>query len=90
MNFSFVPCLFFSIGESVKLLIKRPDGDYCFRVHNNRVFYVSERHMKFAATIPKDNLVSLGTIFGKFTKSGKFILHITSLEYLAPYAQVSL
>uniref|UniRef100_A0A2P2I1J4 60S ribosome subunit biogenesis protein NIP7 homolog n=1 Tax=Hirondellea gigas TaxID=1518452 RepID=A0A2P2I1J4_9CRUS len=75
------------IGENVKLLIKRPDGDYCFRIHNNRVFYVSERHMKLASTIPKDLLVSMGTIMGKFTKSGKFNLHITALEYLAPYAQ---
>ncbi|XP_018025735.1 60S ribosome subunit biogenesis protein NIP7 homolog [Hyalella azteca] len=76
------------IGERVKLLIKRPDGNYCFRIHNNRVFYVSEKHMKLAATMPKDMLVSFGVIFGKFTKTKKlFFLHITALDYLAPYAQ---
>lgn len=36
-----------------------------------------------------DSIISIGTCFGKFTKSGKFRLHITSLDYLAPYAQVN-
>ena len=82
-------CLyFFSVGENVKDLIKRPDGNYCFRVHDNRVFYVSEKIMKLAASIPKDDLVTFGTIFGKFTKTEKFILHITALGFLAPLAKV--
>jgi ribosome biogenesis protein Nip4 len=38
--------------------------------------------------VPPDKLVTVGTCFGKFTKTGKFILHITALTYLAPYAQV--
>ena len=29
----------------------------------------------------------MGTCFGKFTKTGKFRLHITSLDYLAKYAK---
>ena len=29
----------FSIGENIKLLIDRPDGTYCFRLHKDRVFY---------------------------------------------------
>lgn len=29
----------------------------------------------------------MGTCFGKFTKTNKFLLHITALNYLAPYAQ---
>lgn len=44
--------------------------------------------MKLANTIPPDNLLSAGTCFGKFTKTNKFRLHITALNYLAPYAQV--
>lgn len=32
--------------------------------------------------------MSLGTCFGKFTKTHKFRLHITALDYLAPYAKV--
>ncbi|KAF2899505.1 hypothetical protein ILUMI_06663, partial [Ignelater luminosus] len=31
--------------------------------------------------------MSLGTCFETFTKFNKFILHITALNYLAPYAQ---
>ena len=29
----------------------------------------------------------LGTCFGKFTKSKKFRLHVTALDFLAPYSQ---
>merc|ERR1711971_1339249 len=56
-------------------------------LHRNRVYYVSEKIMKQAANVARDNLVSLGTCFGKFTKSKQFRLHITALDYLAPYAQ---
>ena len=45
--------------------------------------------MKKAGNIARDNLVSFGTCFGKFTKTGKYRLHITALDYLAPYAKVS-
>ncbi|XP_039287025.1 60S ribosome subunit biogenesis protein NIP7 homolog [Nilaparvata lugens] len=75
------------IGPNVKLLIDRPDGQYVFREHKERVFYVSERLLKFAESVGPDHFVSLGTCFGKFTKSGKFLLHVTALNYLAPYAQ---
>jgi len=73
------------IGDNVKLLIDRSDGVYCFRLHNERVYYVSEMLMKQAGMIPKEQLISLGTCFGKFTKTKKFRLHITALEFLAPY-----
>ncbi|XP_013399191.1 60S ribosome subunit biogenesis protein NIP7 homolog [Lingula anatina] len=75
------------IGENIKLLIDRPDGTYCFRLHKDRVYYVMEETMKKAANISRENLVSFGTCFGKFTKSGKFRLHITALDFLAPYAK---
>ncbi|XP_019772806.1 60S ribosome subunit biogenesis protein NIP7 homolog [Dendroctonus ponderosae] len=75
------------IGPNIKQLIERPDGIYCFREQKNRVYYVSENILKFANTMPADNIISLGTCFGKFTKTGKFKLHITALNYIAPYAQ---
>lgn len=74
----------------MKLLIDRPDGAYCFRLHNDRVFYVSEKLLRHAVSVHRDKLLSIGTCFGKFTKTRKFRLHITALDYLAPYAQVSL
>lgn len=79
-----------SIGDNVKLLLDRPDGVYCFRLQKDRVFYASERIIKLAATIGRDQLMSFGTCIGKFTKTQKFRLHITALEFLAPYAKVSL
>jgi 60S ribosome subunit biogenesis protein NIP7 len=44
--------------------------------------------MKRASNIEKKHLISLGTCFGKFTKSGKFKMHITCLDYVAKYAEV--
>jgi 60S ribosome subunit biogenesis protein NIP7 len=52
------------------------------------VFYVSEEIMKKAGNVGRDSLISLGTCMGKFTKTRKFRLHVTALDYLAPYAQV--
>ena len=34
------------IGDNIKLLIDRSDGAYCFRLHRDRVYYVSEKIMK--------------------------------------------
>ena len=39
------------------------------------------------SNVARENLVCLGTCFGKFTKTRKFRLHITALDFLAPYAQ---
>lgn len=75
------------IGDNVKQLIDRPDGVYCFRMHRDRVFYVSEQVMKAAAHIPRKQLMSFGTCLGKFSKTQKFRLHVTSLVVLAPFAK---
>ncbi|XP_037090464.1 60S ribosome subunit biogenesis protein NIP7 homolog [Pollicipes pollicipes] len=75
------------IGENIRLLLERPDGLYCFRLHKDRVYYMSETLMRHALSFPRHALISIGTCFGKFTKSGKFHLHVTALEFLAPYAQ---
>ena len=75
------------IGENVRLLIDRPDGVYCFRLHRDRVYYCKEEIMKKAAHFPRKELISFGTCFGKFSKGLKFRLNITSLDYLAPYSK---
>ncbi|XP_015512358.2 60S ribosome subunit biogenesis protein NIP7 homolog [Neodiprion lecontei] len=75
------------IGGNLKLLIDRPDGTYCFREQKEKVYYVSEKILSLASTVAPENLISFGTCFGRFTKSGKFKMHITALHYLAPYAQ---
>uniref|UniRef100_A0A0N5ASK3 60S ribosome subunit biogenesis protein NIP7 homolog n=1 Tax=Syphacia muris TaxID=451379 RepID=A0A0N5ASK3_9BILA len=75
------------VGEDVKLLIDRDDGKYCFRLHKDRVYYCTEELMKQAACIGREPLLSFGTCLGKFTKTKKFYLHITALDYIAPYAK---
>ncbi|EHB09888.1 60S ribosome subunit biogenesis protein NIP7-like protein [Heterocephalus glaber] len=75
------------IWENLQLLVDRPIGTYYFRLHNDRVCYVSEKMLKLAANISGDKLVSLGTCFGKFTKTHKFRLHIMALDHLAPYVK---
>ena len=82
--------LFFSltsIGRNIRHLIERPDEEYCFRLQKDRVYYLSESLMKAASGIDRENLVSLGTCFGKFTKTKKFRLHITCLDYLSQYSK---
>ncbi|KAL0227760.1 hypothetical protein RCL1_003903 [Eukaryota sp. TZLM3-RCL] len=74
------------IGENLKHLIERTDDTYCFRLHNNRVFYLSESLLRSAAAVHRKQLLSIGTCFGKFTHSGKFRLQITCLDFIAPYA----
>jgi len=78
------------IGENIKGLVDRPDGPHCFRLHQERVYYVSEDIMRKAGNVSRDNLICLGSCLGKFTKSKKFRLHITALDYLAPYAQAKM
>ena len=48
----------------------------------------SESILKRAENVGRDELASLGVCFGKFTKSGKFKLHITSVDHLAQYSKV--
>lgn len=50
------------------------------------MYYVSEQIMRKATNVGREDLASLGTCFGKFTKTGKFRLQITCLDYLAQYA----
>jgi 60S ribosome subunit biogenesis protein NIP7 len=74
-------------GSNLIHLIDRPDEPYCFRLQKDRVYYVSESSMRLGISVARPNLVSLGTCFGKFSKSGKFKLHISALDYVAQYAK---
>ncbi|XP_062069686.1 60S ribosome subunit biogenesis protein NIP7 homolog [Lepus europaeus] len=75
------------IRENLQLLIDQPVGTYCLRLHNDRVYYMSEKILQMAANISRDKLVSLQICFGKLTKTYKFQLHITVLDYLAPHTK---
>lgn len=60
---------------------------YVFRIQKDRVYYVRESIANLATSVARDNLLSLGTCLGKFTKTGKFRLHVTSLDVIAPHAR---
>eukprot|EP01128_Nolandella_sp_AFSM9_P002960 TRINITY_DN13399_c0_g1_i1.p1 TRINITY_DN13399_c0_g1~~TRINITY_DN13399_c0_g1_i1.p1 ORF type:complete len:181 (-),score=44.03 TRINITY_DN13399_c0_g1_i1:237-779(-) len=75
------------IGRNVRHLIDRSDENYIFRLHKDRVYYLTERLLGKATNVNRKNLISMGVCLGKFTKSRKFILHITSLDILAQYAR---
>ncbi|KAL7008765.1 ribosome biosynthesis protein nip7 [Cystobasidiomycetes sp. EMM_F5] len=53
----------------------------------DRVYYVSEAIMKQATSIARPNLAMLGTCMGKFSKTRKFRLHVTALDWMAKYAK---
>lgn len=74
-------------AQSLKALIDRSDKPHTFRLINDRVYYLSEEAMRFSTNIGKDQLLSIGTCFGKFTKKGKFRLHITCIDYISQYAK---
>ena len=44
--------------------------------------------MRKATNITRENLMSIGTCIGKFTKTRRFRPHITALDFMAPYAKV--
>lgn len=59
-----------------------------FRLHHSRVYYMPLAIANLATSIRRENLVSVGTCLGKFTKkTGKFRLHITALDVIGPHAR---
>ncbi|KAI0015933.1 60S ribosome subunit biogenesis protein NIP7 [Xylariomycetidae sp. FL0641] len=79
-------------GNSLKDLIAplddSPDSDrYVFRVIKDRVYYVLLSIANLATSVARDNLASVGICLGKFTKTLKFRLHITSLPILAAHCR---
>lgn len=52
-----------------------------------RVYYLPVKTMHLATSVSRPNLIAMGTCFGKFSKSGKFKLTITCLDWLAKYAK---
>jgi len=73
------------IGRNATKLVDKDDMG--FRLHKDRVYYLSEKQLRAASLVPKKQLICPGVCFGKFTKTRKFKLHITSLPYLAHYAK---
>ena len=75
------------LGSNIKFLVDREDGEYVFRLHRERIYYLNAEVLKMASHVGKDELLSAGVIFGKFTKTKKFKLSVTCLDYLAKYCK---
>lgn len=75
------------LGTNVTKLIDRQDEPHTFRLIKDRVYYLSDSQLRLSTNIGRENLISVGTCFGKFTNGGKFKLHITCLDYLSQYAK---
>ncbi|OHF02614.1 60S ribosome subunit biogenesis protein NIP7 [Colletotrichum orchidophilum] len=80
------------MGSSLKNLIapldNGPEPDrYVFRMIRDRVYYVRLSVANLATSIARDKLLSIGICLGKFTKTGKFRLHVTALPVLSEHAR---
>jgi 60S ribosome subunit biogenesis protein NIP7 len=75
------------LGGKLKYMIERDDKVFVFRLHKTRIFYCDEELLKYAGHFEKKKLMSFGTCVGKFTKTGKFRINITALDYLSKYAK---
>lgn len=75
------------VGASIKEILEREDEKYVLRLHKEKVFYAREELVKIAMNFGKDELLSVGTCLGKFTKTRKFRLQITSLDIIARYGK---
>jgi len=79
-------------GASLKNMIapldSSPNADrHVFRLSHGRVYYTRLQLANLATSIARDKLLSLGVCMGKFSKTGRFRLHITSLPILAQHAR---
>ncbi|KAJ5468955.1 Pseudouridine synthase/archaeosine transglycosylase [Penicillium sp. IBT 31633x] len=76
-------------GRSLNTLITpAEDGTQSvFRLQGSRVFYVPKTIANLSVSFPRDALLSMGTMVGKFTKTGKFRLNLTALDLLAQHAR---
>ena len=74
------------IGANTKHLIERKDEPWCFRFHNNRIWYMPQRIAKLASSVAKVNLMAIGILMAKVTHHGHIRIQITALEQLAQFA----
>lgn len=42
------------LGANIKFLVDREDGEWVFRLHNNRVYYLNSEVLKMASHISRE------------------------------------
>lgn len=77
------------IGKNIALLVDSSSSEthHVFRLQKDRVYYVSDKIANLATSVARPNLMSIGICLGKFTKTGKFKLHVTALPILSQHAK---
>lgn len=73
------------VGDDLMKLVDNKEDPHVFRLIRERVYYVPANVVKYANAIPRKQLISTGTCVGKLSKTGKFRIHITFLNWLAKY-----
>jgi 60S ribosome subunit biogenesis protein NIP7 len=80
-------------GRSLNnLIVSQSDSEeerHVFRLQGNRVYYVKKSLADLSTSFARDTLLSLGICIGKFTKTGKFRIHITGSFILPRRIQVA-
>ncbi|KAF2862412.1 60S ribosome subunit biogenesis protein NIP7 [Piedraia hortae CBS 480.64] len=75
-------------GPSLPTLLTPTNSEpMTFLLQGDRVYYTTTTLSKLATSVSRKSLLSVGTAIGKFTKTGKFRLHITALDVIAPHAR---
>eukprot|EP00746_Dinoflagellata_sp_MGD_P134361 gnl/MRDRNA2_/MRDRNA2_68194_c0_seq2.p1 gnl/MRDRNA2_/MRDRNA2_68194_c0~~gnl/MRDRNA2_/MRDRNA2_68194_c0_seq2.p1 ORF type:complete len:742 (-),score=130.05 gnl/MRDRNA2_/MRDRNA2_68194_c0_seq2:85-2283(-) len=69
-------------GPNLRQLVHRSDGSWLFRLHKQRVYYMSEKVLATAEQIPTDSFMSAGVCLGKFIHGNEFRLQVTALDFL--------
>lgn len=69
------------LGDNVSNLMTK----YKMFLNNTRVFLCSEQLYKASSQIGRKQIISVGTILGKFTKSDNFRITITGAQTIAKY-----
>ncbi|KAH8077338.1 hypothetical protein JL720_10061 [Aureococcus anophagefferens] len=59
------------IGRNAELLLKNPAEPHCFRVHKDRIYYVSRRLMRMSTNFKRSDLLALGTCFARRGARGR-------------------
>ena len=75
------------IGDNVKPLLERDEGQWTFAVHKNRVYYMREDIFNHCKNFAEKLLLSAGVNIGQFTKKGRFFLYFTALPIISPLAK---
>lgn len=70
------------IGSNTQVIFDK----YTPYLHNKNIFLLTENEFKILSNIPQKNIILAGKHIGKFTRSDRFFVKISSLNILEQYA----